>query len=75
MDKEEVEIYSNGACFCSVCSSIENIEKLKNKVNEMNPTGITSRWKLAPEKFKTGEDNPHPCEKNPQTRKHYLFCC
>jgi hypothetical protein len=73
-DMNEIDIYSNGICYCSVCSNINDINELTKLVNIKNPTGILSKWKLANEYFKEGQKNPHICNKD-NTKKHYLFAC
>ena len=73
--KMTTEIYSNGICACSVCSDETDIDALTIEVNMQNPTGLSHGWKLAEGSFKNGESNPHPCEHNPSTHKHYLFIC
>jgi hypothetical protein len=75
MNKEkEFEAYGCGILYCSVCSSLPLEETIK-RVNIENPTNIDNQWQLAQEPFRTGEANPHPCEKNPKTHQHYLFVC
>ena len=71
---KEFDIYSKGICFSSVCSSLP-LEETEKLLNLENPTGIDSKWKLSKENFRTGEDNPCVCERNPATHKHYLFEC
>jgi hypothetical protein len=74
---EDVIIYSTGIVACSVCADNSlSIKKITRIVNDMNPTYISSKWKLSKDKtFKNGEPNPCVCEQNPDTRKHYLFNC
>ena len=67
-------VYSIGLCCASICSNLPT-EDVGAELNRQHPTGISSRWTLAQEKFRTGEDNPHPCERYPSTHKHYLFTC
>jgi hypothetical protein len=74
MMAKDFDIYSWGLCYASVCSSLP-IEEITERVNRELPTGIKNKWKLHDEPFKTGEANPHPCEANPETHKHYLFSC
>jgi len=66
-------VYANGLVHCSVCSSLPE-EDVVLRVNIANPTGVTP-WRIVEEKFKTGEPNPCPCDKYPDTHKHYLFTC
>ena len=70
---KDFDIYSCGTCFASVCSSLPKKEVIARM--KATYTGISSGWKLAKENFKTGEPNPHPCEQNTKTHKHYLFVC
>jgi hypothetical protein len=69
---KDFEIYSTGIVYCSVCSSL-GLEETLSRVNLEDPT--RAGWELAPEPFRTGEPNPHPCENHPTTHKHYLFQC
>lgn len=71
---KDFEIYSNGLCHCSVCSSLSLEETLK-RVNTENPTGLKNKWGLKCKFFATGEPNPCPCNISPETHKHYLFTC
>jgi len=72
---EDVIIYTQGIIFCSVCAKKGlTIQEITDKVNELNPTGIGSKWQLSKEKFKGGEENPAQCNKYPD-RLHYLFNC
>lgn len=68
------DIYAKGLCACSVCSSL-SLDDTVDRVNMENPTGISSQWRISTDGFADGSDNPHPCEKYPETHKHYLFKC
>ena len=70
---DDFTIYSMGLCYASICSSLP-IEEVKTRM-ALEPTGISNKWTLAGESFKTGEPNPCPCDKKPETHKHYLFSC
>lgn len=73
---EELEVYSKGIIYCSVCTNIKSIKRIEELVNLRNPTGISSKWSLDKKgNFKTGETNPCVCERNPKTHKHYLLSC
>jgi hypothetical protein len=71
-----VDIYSRGMCHCSVCVPKDaDVAEIESQVNEKNPTGIRSQWKVDKSaKFATGESNPHPCEHSAE-RLHYLMVC
>lgn len=71
---ESFLIYSNGFCYCSACSSY-SLEETAEMVNEVNPTGLDHEWRLADEPFRDGKPNPCPCDRAPETHKHYLFSC
>ena len=71
-----IEIYSKGIITCSVCApkrlSVKTVERV---VNELEPTNISSKWKISKDKtFRTGESNPCVCENDPN-RLHYLMEC
>lgn len=68
------EIYARGPIYCSVCTDIANVDEITDKVNLQNPTGISSKWRLAKEPFNDGTANPHACEQS-SNKKHYLFTC
>lgn len=71
---EDFVIYSGGICFCSVCSRL-SLEETTKRVNNENPTGISSNWQLSERNFDSGETNPCACNDYPETHKHYLFEC
>ena len=72
--KRDFEIYSDGLVYISVCSNLGLDETLR-RVNIEHPTGISSKWRLSSEGFRTGEPNPCACDTDPETHKHYLFSC
>jgi hypothetical protein len=68
-------VYSEGPMACSVCSALP-VEELVERLNAERPSGTTGGWQLDPSPtFKGGEPNPCPCDRDPETRKHYLFMC
>lgn len=73
-DLLEFTIYSNGICFCSVCSSLSP-EETEMRINRENPSGTLGGWLLTEDDFMDGDPNPVPCNENPETHKHYLFAC
>jgi len=67
-------IYAEGVCTASVCSSLPMAEVQKRM--RAHDTGISSPWEWAEaEDFATGHPNPCPCNKQPDTHRHYLFHC
>lgn len=71
-----IEIYAKGLVCCSVCAS-KGLSKgqIEEMVNEENPTGIDSEWKISKDKeFTSGEPMPSQCEHFPD-RIHYLLNC
>jgi len=73
---EELEIYANGIVHCSVCTNVRSRKRIEELVNQKNPTGISSHWQISKSKiFSGGILNPCPCEKYPETHKHYLMEC
>lgn len=72
----DVVVYSTGLIYTSVCASNDaTTEDIENEVNLQYPTGIPARWCISKDKtFRTGENNPHPCEKD-RSRQHYLLSC
>ncbi len=72
---KDLTIYSNGLCYCSVCTSMDDPKEIEAEVNRQNPTGLISRWKISKDLFNTGKKNPNVCNQNPETHKHYLLSC
>jgi hypothetical protein len=70
---KDFEVYAEGLCYASVCSSLPQSE-VELRMQQREP-GTTLGWRLAEEPFRTGEPNPCPCSDNPETHKHYLFAC
>lgn len=71
-----IEIYAKGLVYCSVCApNGMTVKEVERKVNIYNPTGVSSRWKISPNKtFKDGLTNPCKCE-NDSSKLHYLCVC
>lgn len=69
-------VYATGLVCCSVCVPNHfTAEEIEDVVNQENPTGISSRWKVSTDPtFKEGKPNPCPCEKDPD-RMHCLMNC
>jgi len=67
-------VYSWGLYYASICTSL-SLKETEERLNIELPTGIKSQWKKAEEDFHTGQSNPCPCERYPETHKHYLFVC
>lgn len=63
-------IYSGpGICYLSACTD-DSDEVATAVVNRLCPS--ETPWVIAEEDFRSGEPNPHPCEKDP-ARRHVLF--
>jgi hypothetical protein len=74
---KKVIVYSSGTVSCSVCVEGQLTKKeIENEVNIVNPTGISSKWRISKDKiFSDGEHtNPCTCDKY-LDRKHYLLNC
>lgn len=70
----EFNIYTEGLCCASVCSSLPQDEVERRMAAHWN--GIDSKWTLSDEPtFSNGVPNPCPCEQLPETHTHYLFVC
>ena len=72
----DITIYSKGPVSCSVCVPTSSTrQEIEDAVNAENPTGIDRKWHISSDAtFKTGEKNPHQCEKDAH-RIHYLLNC
>ena len=65
-------VYTEGLCYASVCSSLDQAEVAARMCRR--PSGTTGGWTLSDHnKFADGKSNPCPCELHPETHKHYLF--
>jgi hypothetical protein len=65
-----------GICHMQVCAYGETPpERVEERANQLNPTGISSRWKIVTGE-ELGEENlaPAPCEQF-RGRIHYLLSC
>lgn len=64
-------VYHIGLAYASVCTTLprEAVEERMNREYE----SLEGPWKIAEEKFATGETNPCSCEANPLSQ-HYLLC-
>lgn len=68
-------VYAVGLVCISVCTDIQDRDEIERKANEVQPTGISSRWKISEEKkFRGGESMPCACEEDP-SRMHWLLNC
>lgn len=73
--QDKVHVYTWGLCHLSACvPKGMSREVIEGSVNTSHPTGISSRWRVADEPFKTGEPNPCQCGDDPG-RQHFLFVC
>jgi hypothetical protein len=74
-ETKDFNAYAVGICYASVCTNLSVAEATK-RLNEEHPTGIRPQWKLDDDpSFAGGKSNPCPCENNPETHRHLLFCC
>lgn len=74
---EKVIPYSVGPLSASVCAANSlSPEEVEKEFNRISPSGTTNGWQISADThFKGGAPNPCPCDKFPETRKHYLFNC
>ncbi len=79
MDKEmeKVIAYSLGMFTASVCAVNDlTPQEVQDEFNRISPSGTENGWVLSEDThFRQGNTNPCPCDKFPETRKHYLFNC
>lgn len=73
----EVVVYVEGLMACSACAPVKlTREEVAAAVNVVNPTGVSSEWKVSSDTtFHTGHPMPSPCEREPETRRHWLLEC
>lgn len=71
--RPEIEVYSHGMLFISVCTRV-SIERTLELVNQRFPTGVSSDWQLHDGPFGGGQPNPGPCEEWVGYR-HLLLRC
>jgi hypothetical protein len=72
-----IVVYANGLWCCSVCAPLRyTAEMVEREVNEINPTGVSSEWRVSKDKqFSTGQPNPCPCNDPASGRQHWLMNC
>lgn len=72
----DIQIYARGLVACSACAPEDATrEAIEREVNIINPTGISSQWKISTdEKFASGEPMPNKCE-TARNKLHYLLTC
>ena len=69
-------IYTWGVCSLSCCAPKEMTrEEIENSVNEQQPTGIDSKWKISTDQtFSSGKPMPNQCEQE-SNNQHWLLHC
>lgn len=72
----DIFIYAEGPVYLSICAPVTMPRAdVEARANQKRPTGVKSKWTIADEKFRNGDDNPRPCEVFSETRVHYLLWC
>jgi hypothetical protein len=72
----DFEIYTWGLVFMSLCAiSDMPVDAIEKRANFEQPTGLTHGWSLHDAPFKDGSPNPRPCDRHPETHRHYLLSC
>lgn len=73
--ENNIEIYAKGPLSLSVCSPFDP-EETTRRVNVQHRCGTELGWMLSADPtFATGEPNPCPCEREPDTHMHYFYDC
>lgn len=68
----ELIVYSEGLCYASVCTSLDD-EELDLRM-AARPATATRGWVRSEDShFTGGEPNPCPCDQRPDTHRHVLF--
>ena len=71
---EEFVVYAEGLLYASVCSSLPQEEVIQRMGHVTS--GTQAGWVFSDHSaFASGQPNPCPCDKKPETHKHYLFNC
>ena len=71
----EFEAYGIGLCSASVCTSL-SVDEAVVKMNEENPTGISSNWSLSADTHFHGGTYTNGCDcPDYPGNKHYLLNC
>jgi len=66
----DFEIYNEGFCRMSICTSLQTIAEIEKRINDIGKTG----WKVSGNNhFADGNTNPCSCEDKPDTHRHYLM--
>lgn len=69
------EVYSEGILVACVCTD-DSLEEAIRFANTHNHPGTSLGWQPSKDThFATGAPNPCPCDKYPDTHKHYLLEC
>jgi len=77
VEADDVLVYALGILAVSVCAPTDMPPAMVvARVNELEPTGISSDWTLDPAPFfRAGQPNPCKCDRHPDDRTHYLLKC
>jgi hypothetical protein len=67
----EFLVYASGLCYASVCTSLSGEEAAAR----MFPAGTRRGWQLSEEGFVDGTPNGTPCDRYPDTHRHFLLDC
>ncbi len=72
---DEVVMYAEGMFSASVCAPARMTpEQVVERVNRTHPSGTEAGWQVSDDKtFRTGQPMPAPCDKEPETRRHWLL--
>jgi hypothetical protein len=74
-DPADFVMYSIGFVHASVCSNLPPEEVVARANHEHHP-GTMNGWTLSADThFHGGAPNPCPCDRHPETHKHYLLDC
>jgi len=64
-------VYASGLCYASVCTTLTG----EQAAAQMFPAGTRRGWHLSDEDFANGTPNGSPCERYPDTHRHFLLDC
>lgn len=70
-------ITSEGLCYLTACASnLQAPHEVEAMVRSFKEAGTKRGWMLCEDThFATGQTNPCPCDREPDSRTHYLFAC
>lgn len=75
MSRYDMWAYAVGVVTASVCTSLDDQATI-SRMNIAHPVPNDHGWAVSGDPtFSTGEPNPYPCPRHPDTHRHILYEC